>query len=198
MCFSCMCSSLSSPSLQHVSHPAQHQMCTWLTSGASFTSAQGSEVVIWWEKHTGKSGLLTVPLSCCWQRLYRNKCVPDPTRLIFSLTLHTVSVPTFGYVKWNQKAAYCQPGISILQQQETNMHKQVQTECFFLLDKGKSGLIPWQWSSQISSDLQSVRRHFILPTGAWCLLMGETTSSSSVCVQWAADTSINLHPNTSH
>lgn len=43
----------------------------------------------------------------------------------FSLTLHTVSVPTFGYVKWNQKPAYCQPGISILQQQETNMHKQV-------------------------------------------------------------------------
>lgn len=123
-----MWSSLSAPSLQHVSHPCTtpnvHMAHIW-----SFIHQRsgkwGGYLMRETHREIWRACLLTVPLSCCWQRLWRNKCVPDPTGLIFSLTPNIVSVPTFGFVKWNQKAAYCQPGISILQQQTcTNNSRQ--------------------------------------------------------------------------
>lgn len=77
--------SLTSHSLKHVSHPPRLEICMWRTSGPSFTNIRGTEVVIWREEHTKKSGrpfLLTVWLAQCWQRDgLRNKCVLDPTEL---------------------------------------------------------------------------------------------------------------------
>lgn len=48
--------SLTSHSLQHVSHPPRLQICIWRTSGPSFMNVHGTEVVIWREEHTRKSG----------------------------------------------------------------------------------------------------------------------------------------------
>lgn len=54
--FPCMWVSLTSHSHQHVSHPPRLQICIWRTSGPSLRNIQGTEVVIWREEHTRKSG----------------------------------------------------------------------------------------------------------------------------------------------
>lgn len=80
--FPCMWISLTSHSLQHVSHPHWLQICMWRTSGLFI---QGTEVVIRWEEHTRKSGgpicLLCDRLDVDRERVWEINAILDPTEL---------------------------------------------------------------------------------------------------------------------